>query len=92
MAGLPPDRFWELTPRLYSTEMKAAARKRGWERTLTWEGAMLQRMEKPPGLEEYTGVKPPPAPAGTLDAHLRAGARGLRSITLKQYMASKGGG
>ena len=58
-------------------------------RVLNWEAAMLSRMEKPPTLEQYTGQKPRPQPASMLDMRLRAGAKGLRSISLKQYLAGK---
>jgi hypothetical protein len=58
-------------------------------RVLVWEQAALLRMEQLIPLEQYTGQKPAPQPAGMLDMHLRASARGIKAISLKQYLASK---
>jgi len=55
-AGLPPDRFWDLTPRLYMLEMKGAAKRieRDSRSALeaAWLGAKLQRAAKIPTLEK----------------------------------------
>lgn len=48
-AGLPPERFWTLTPRLYLIEMAGAAERHRRERGLGWDLAVIGR----------DGVKPP---------------------------------
>jgi len=67
--------------------MAGAAQATRQKRVLIWEGAMLQRAEKFPSLEQYTGLKPPPQPAAMLDMRLRASVRGLRAITLQEHLA-----
>lgn len=69
--------------------MNGAAQRVSNIRTLNWEQAMLQRMDKPPSLEQYTGVKPKPAPSGLLDMKLRSGVRGLKAISMKEYLSTK---
>lgn len=59
------------------------------ERVLVWEGAMLTRMQKPPTLEQYIGEKPRAEPAAMLNMRLRAGARGLRTISMRDYLAGR---
>jgi hypothetical protein len=55
-AGLPPERFWEITPRLYLIEMKGAARRMQYERGLVWDNAVMARDGvKVPKRPEYTG-------------------------------------
>lgn len=54
-AGLPPARFWEITPRLLAVEMAGAQNRMIRERELVWFGAMLPRMKKPPPLEKFAG-------------------------------------
>jgi hypothetical protein len=60
-AGLPPDRFWRLSPRLYMLEMKGASAKldrehrdRAW---LAWHAAYLPDAKRRPKLEELIGGK-----------------------------------
>lgn len=56
-SGLPPDRFWTLTLRLYATEMRGAAERTKHERALVWWGAMMPLMKKKPGFDEFVGIK-----------------------------------
>lgn len=61
-AGLPPDRFWTLTPRLYMVEMRGAAdrldRQRRERIEEVWLGAKLQRAKDIPSLNKL--LPPPP--------------------------------
>jgi len=52
-AGLPAERFWQITPRLYLTEMKGAAIRMARERGLVWDAAYLPNAKKPPSRAEY---------------------------------------
>jgi len=55
-AGLPPERFWTLTPRLFMTEMRGAAERMRRERGLAWDTAVMSRDgAKPPKRDEYVG-------------------------------------
>lgn len=55
-AGLPPDRFWNITPRLYLIEMKGAGQRMMRERGLVWDGAIMTRDGvKLPKRDQYTG-------------------------------------
>lgn len=54
-AGLPPDRFWQITPRLFHTEMTGAIARRKEERVMTWFGAMLPHLKKPIPLDQFIG-------------------------------------
>lgn len=55
-AGLPPERFWQITPRLFMTEMKGAAIRMAHERGLAWDMAVMSRDgAKPPKRSEYVG-------------------------------------
>ena len=53
-AGLPPDRFWEITPRLYLIEMDGARARidREFQGLIqqAWLGAALSRAKKLPSL------------------------------------------
>jgi hypothetical protein len=58
-AGLPPDRFWELAPRLYLLEMRGASakldrehRERAW---LAYHTAYLPDAKRRPKLDELIG-------------------------------------
>lgn len=55
--GLPPERFWEITPRLYDTEMKGAAARRKADIAMVWWGAMLPHLKKPVSLEVFVNGK-----------------------------------
>ena len=54
-AGLPPSRFWEITPRLLAAEMAGARIRQERERELVWFGAMMPRLKNPPTLEKFVG-------------------------------------
>lgn len=55
-AGLSPERFWEITPRLYLVEMQGAGKRMRRERALVWDNAVMSREgAKPPKREEYVG-------------------------------------
>lgn len=55
-AGLPPERFWTLTPRLYLIEMAGAAERQRRERALGWDLAVIGREGvKPPDRNEFAG-------------------------------------
>jgi hypothetical protein len=69
--------------------MAGAAKRRKAQRILIWEGAMLARMERPLTLDEYVGEKPRAAPSGMLNMRLRAGARGLKTVSLRKYLESR---
>lgn len=56
-AGLDPARFWEITPRLFVTEMRGAAIRHQRERSVAWMTAMLPNLKKPPTYQDYVGVK-----------------------------------
>ena len=55
-AGLPPERFWQITPRLYATEMRGAAnrieRERRFQIEAAWMNAGLQRFKRMPPLDK----------------------------------------
>ncbi|MDZ7906337.1 MAG: hypothetical protein U5N55_11605 [Cypionkella sp.] len=57
-AGLPPDRFWDLTPRLYMIEMQGAANRLDREHkdrlAGAWLAATLSRSKRIPALEKLT--------------------------------------
>lgn len=62
-AGLPPERFWTLTPRLYLIEMQGAAERMRRERGQAWDSAMLGRDGvKPPDRDKYVGPPVLPQP------------------------------
>lgn len=87
---MPPDRFWQITPRLYDTEMKGAVKRIRRERAMVWDGAFLPHQKKPPTFSEYVGGEPPkPEPAEFLDMRLRASVKGLKGITMAEYRASR---
>lgn len=73
---------------MFAIEMVGIAQQLRMRRMLIWEGAMLPRMQKPPSREQYTGLKPIAEPAGALDMRLRASVKGLRSISMKDYLSS----
>ena len=55
-AGLPPERFWTLTPRLYLLEMQGAAERMRRERALAWDSAVIAREGvKPPDRDKFVG-------------------------------------
>lgn len=89
-AGLPPERFWTLSPRLFATELAGAEARLRRERGLAWDNAMLVRTEKPPSFEQYVGggaVRK--EPAAFLDMRLRASVRGLRTVTMAEYRKAR---
>lgn len=53
--GLPPDRFWQITPRLYDTEMKGALARRKADNAMVWWGAMLPHLKTPISLDQFIG-------------------------------------
>lgn len=55
--GLPPERFWQITPRLYDTEMKGAVARRKSESALVWWGAMLPHLKEPVSLDRFVNGK-----------------------------------
>jgi hypothetical protein len=67
--GLPPDRFWNITPKEVSRETRAAVKRQMTERNenmvLAWHTAWLHRVEKMPKLESLlsegkrTRLEPP---------------------------------
>lgn len=54
---MDPARFWEITPRLYHTEMNGAARRIERERSHVWWSAMMPHLKKPPSHDEFCGVR-----------------------------------
>jgi hypothetical protein len=60
-AGLPPDRFWTLTPRLFDIEMRGAANRIERERNdgiaNAWLGATLARAKRIPSLQKLISPK-----------------------------------
>ena len=57
-AGFDPARFWDITPRLFSTEMDGAAKLSENRRAEIWMTAMLPHMAKPIPFQEFvTGKK-----------------------------------
>lgn len=91
-AGLNPDRFWGLTPRLYLAHMRGAAdrledehRNRAW---LAWHVEALSRQKKLPDAEEFIGGKAGKVERGG-DVALRLAAlrAGLPTITQEQWRA-----
>lgn len=87
-AGLPPERFWTITPRLYATEINGALARIKRERALAWESAFLPYAKSPPSLQEFIGGKSAKEPSSFLDMRLRGASKGLRGITLAQHRAS----
>lgn len=87
-AGLPPDRFWSITPRLYATEVNGALARIKRERALVWEGAFLPYAKKPPTLKEFIGGSVIREPSSFLDMRLRSSTKGLRGITMAEHRAS----
>jgi hypothetical protein len=62
-AGLPPERFWTLTPRLYLIEMAGAAERMRRERALAWDVAVIGRDGvKPPERDAFVGPPALPQP------------------------------
>jgi hypothetical protein len=55
-AGLPPGRFWKITPRLYMTEMRGAAARIDREHNelawAAWHIAFLPRAKRAPALSD----------------------------------------
>jgi hypothetical protein len=57
-AGFDPARFWDITPRLFMTEMEGAAMRSENRRAEIWMTAMLPHMDKPIQFQEFvTGEK-----------------------------------
>jgi len=56
-AGFDPARFWDLTPRLFVTEMEGAALRAESRRTEIWFTAMLPQLKDPPSLADFVGGK-----------------------------------
>jgi hypothetical protein len=55
-AGLPPERFWQITPRLFMTEMRGAAERMRRERGAVWDAAFMSRDGvKMPKRPDYVG-------------------------------------
>lgn len=65
-AGLPPGRFWKITPRLFDLELRGAARRLDREHNLAafvaWHAAYLPMMKRTVRLSDLMvgQVKPPP--------------------------------
>jgi hypothetical protein len=61
-AGLPPGRFWKITPRLYLTEMRGASARLDREFRLlawaVWHTAYLPRAKDRVSLDKLTGKAP----------------------------------
>lgn len=75
-AGLPPGRFWKITPRLYLHEMKGAAARldreyqdRAW---LAWHAAYLPSFKRKPSLAQLQGTTKKPAKVKPWQAQLAA--------------------
>lgn len=63
-AGLPPERFWGLTPRLYLIEMQGAAERMRRERALAWDSAVIAREGvKLPDRDKFVGLSALAQPA-----------------------------
>jgi len=86
-AGLPPERFWDITPRMYVTELNGAIMRIKRERTLVWSGAMLVRMDKPPTLAQFIDEKTQADPPEFLEMRLRSAEKGLRSVPMSEVRA-----
>lgn len=60
-AGLPPERFWQITPRLLALEMAGAQRRLAREREMVWFSAMMPHLKTPPSLQNFVGRVEAPA-------------------------------
>jgi hypothetical protein len=73
-AGLPPDRFWILTPRLYLIEMSGAGERQRRQRALAWDAALIGRDGvDPPARDDFVGppvIAPPRRPVTDWRAEL----------------------
>ena len=89
-ASLPPDRFWEISPRLTLAEIEAAgdrlnreADQRAWS---VWHAAYLPRSEKPiPLASLLTGAKDA-EPEELLAMRLSASNRGLQTVKMADHL------
>ncbi len=87
-AGLPPERFWTITPRLYVTEMNGALARIRRERGLVWESAFLPWQKKAPSLSEFIGMKPKAHSPDVLDMMIRNSTKGLKGISMSEALRS----
>ena len=60
-AGFDPARFWDLTPRLYVTEMEGAEQRAKVRRSEIWFTAMLPQLKQVPSHQEFVGGRDPKA-------------------------------
>lgn len=92
-AGLPCERFWDLTPRLYLIEMEGARGRLEREQKDrlegAWYGELLRRQKKLPKLEKLLAGDPPPKSKEELQAALSAIRERLPAITLEHYLERK---
>ncbi|MBL1438336.1 MAG: hypothetical protein COB08_019330 [Rhodobacteraceae bacterium] len=92
---MPPDRFWEISPRLTLAEIEAAGDRlnrehdqRVWQ---AWHTAYLPRSEKPVQLASLlTGAKDA-EPEDFLAMRLAASNRGLQGVKLADHLKGMGG-
>jgi len=94
-AQLPPDRFWEISPRLTLAEIEAAgdrlkreAEHRAW---LAWHSAYLPRSEKPVPLDSLLTGANDAEPEDMLAMRLSASGKGLQTIKMADHLKGMGG-
>ena len=92
-AGLPPERFWDITPRLYIIELRGARKRLEREQServeAAWITAALTRSAKLPKLDKLLGIKARPRRPEEVKAQLAAISSVLPKITLAEWRARK---
>lgn len=89
-AQLPPDRFWEITPRLTLAEIEAVgvrldreADYRAWQ---AWHTAYLPRSEKPVPLSNLLSGGAKAESEDFLAMRLASAGKGLRGISMADHL------
>jgi hypothetical protein len=69
--------------------MTGAANRIRRERAMAWDVAMLPLMKKPPSRAQYVGGDVKKEPPEFLEMRLRASVRGMRGITMAEYLQTR---
>ena len=89
-ADLPPDRFWEISPRLTLAEIEAAGdrlkREADQRAVLAWQIAYLPRSEKPVPLASLLTGASEAEPEDLLAMRLSASNRGLQTVKMADHL------
>lgn len=92
-AGLPPERFWEITPRLFWLETDGARKRLEREQRdrieAAWFTESFARLKKLPPLDRVLAGKKARKTAEEIRDDFRAMASQLPKISLEQYLERK---